>query len=174
MTSLLKIFANTALYIFTVLLILIAISVTAVRYYPNISDIVEEKIEVRLGDILNADIVIESLDIHRREMPPKIIAQNVTITDRSNPEQSWSIKKALIGIDVAGSLLSRTLRVKEVGLEGMDISIHRDRSGDVHINQVFLLPENAMQGSGSGAYTNTHLRLIDSSVRWQDEIRSAS
>lgn len=152
------------------LLVIIAIGVTAVRYYPNISDIAEAKIEDRLGDVLNADIVIESLDIHRREMPPKIVAQNVTITDRSNPEQSWSIKKALLGIDVIGSLWSRTLRVKEVGLEGMDISIHRDRSGGVHINQVFMLPQNAMQSTESGAYTNTHLRLIDANLRWQDEI----
>lgn len=170
MIGIFKFLVNSVLYLLAALLVLIAIGVTTVRYYPNISDLVEEKIEDRLGTILNADIVIESLDIHRREMPPKVIAQNVTITDRANPEQSWSIKKALLGIDVTASLLSGTLRVKEVGLEGMDISIHRDRSGDIHINQVFLLPENAMQGSGAGAYANTHLRLLDSSIRWQDEI----
>ena len=94
MIAILKFLANSALYLFTALLILIAVGVTTVRYYPNISDLVEEKIEDRLGAILNADIVIESLDIYRREMPPKVIAQNVTITDRANPEQSWSIKKA--------------------------------------------------------------------------------
>ncbi len=170
MVSVLKFFANTILYLFTALLVIIAISVTAVRYYPDISDIVEQKIEDRLGNILNSDIVIESLDIYRREMPPKIIAQNVTITNRSDPSQSWSIKKALVGIDVIGSVFSRTLRVKEVGLEGMNIAIHRDRAGDVHINQVFLLPVNAMQASGSGAYSDTHLRLLDANLHWQDEI----
>ena len=170
MVSIIKFFANTALYLFTLLLVIIAVGVTAVRYYPNISDIVEEKIEVRLGDILNSDIVIESLDIYRREMPPKIVAQNVTITDRSNPSRSWSIKKALLGIDVIGSLWSRTLRVKEVGLEGMDIAIHRGRDGQVQINQVFMLPENPMRNTGSGAYTDTHLRLLNANLRWRDEI----
>ena len=170
MVNVLKHFANTILYLFTAVLVIIAISISAVRYYPNISDIVEQKIEVRLGSILNSDIVIESLDIYRREMPPKIIAQNVTITNRSDPTQSWSIKKVLLGIDVIGSIFSRTLRVREVGLEGMDIAIHRDRAGDVHINQVFLLPGNAMQSTGSESYSKTHLRLLDAKVRWRDEI----
>ena len=170
MLSVLKFLANTVLYLCTIVLVLVAIGTTAIRYYPNISDIVEQKIEDRLGNILNADIVIESLDIHRREMPPKIIAENVTITDRSNPDQSWTIKKALLAIDVFGSIFSRTLRVEEVGLQGMNIAIHRDRAGDIHINQVFLIPQNAMHNSGSASYTNTHLRLLDASVHWQDDI----
>ena len=165
-----KFLFNTILYLATALLILIAIVVSAVRYYPNISDIVERKIETRLGDILNADIVIESLDIHRRDMPPRIIAQNVTITNRDNPEQSWSIKKALVGINVTGSLLSGALRVKEVGLEGLDISVHRDRAGDFHINQLFLVPQSSVQSSGAGAYNNVHLHLLDTNLRWRDEI----
>ena len=170
MVGIAKFIANTVLYLITALLIVIAISVSAVRYYPNFSDLAEREIENRLGDILNADITIESLDIYRRQVPPRVIAQNVTITDRSNPQQSWKIKKALLGVDVTGSLLSRSLRVKEVGLEGMDISIRRDRAGDLHINQVFLLPREAMRSSGSSNYGDVHLRLLDSNLHWQDEI----
>ena len=170
--SAIKFLLNTILYFATAILILIAIAVTAVRYYPNISDIVEGKIETRLGDILNADVVIESLDIHRRDMPPRIIANNVTITNRANPKQSWNIKKALLGINVTRSLLSGSLRVNEVGLEGLDIAVHRDRSGDFHINQLFLVPQDTMQGSsaGAGAYNKVHLRLLDTNLHWRDEI----
>ena len=168
--SIVKFLFNTILYLATALLIVIAVAVTGVRYYPNFSDIVERKIETRLGDILNADIAIESLDVHRRDMPPRIVAQNVTITNRADPGQSWSIKKALLGINVTASILSRSLRVKEVGLEGLDISIHRDRSGDFHINQLFLVPQGSVQSSNASAYNKVHLHLLDSNLHWRDEI----
>ncbi len=163
--------SHTVLYACTAILVALAIFITIIRGYPNLSDIVESKIELRLGEILNADISIESLDISRQKLFSQIVAENVEITDRSNIENSWTLKKARISINVYKSLLTQSLRIKEVSLEGLDLSLLRDESGDFHINQVFLLPKNKMnQQSKGGNYSDVHLRLLDSNVHWEDEL----
>ena len=53
------------MYVFTVVLVIFAICVSAIRLYPNISDIVEANIQNHLGKVLNADIKIESLEVSR-------------------------------------------------------------------------------------------------------------
>ena len=61
------------------------------RGYPNLSDVVESKIESRLGEILNADITIESLDISRQKLFSQIVADNVKVIDRNNDDNVWTL-----------------------------------------------------------------------------------
>ena len=178
--SLISAAAHTVLYILTAILVVLAICITIIRWYPNLSDVVEEKIEVRLGEILNADVSIESLDVSRRKLLSEIVAQNVKIIDRDNVENVWELKKARLSVDLSRSLLTRSVRVKEVTLEGMDLSVQRNESGDFQINQIFLLPKNKMslggengQG-GNNKYANVHLGLMDSKVHWVDELTNTN
>ncbi|MDW3094180.1 MAG: YhdP family protein [Gammaproteobacteria bacterium] len=170
-SSIISLVSHAVLYTCTVILVVFAIFITIIRGYPNLSDIVESKIELRLGEILNADVSIESLDISRQKLFSQIVAQNVVITDRNNDEYNWALKKARLSINVYKSLLSRSLRIKEVSLEGLDLSLRRDESGDFHVNQVFLLSKSKMnQSAGSGNYSDVHLRLLDSDIHWLDEL----
>ena len=77
LSSVLSAAANTVLYLATFILIIFAISISIIRFYPNLSEIVESKIEIRLADILNADIEIESLDISRRQLFSEIVVENL-------------------------------------------------------------------------------------------------
>ncbi len=162
------------LYVVTVLLVLIAIFVSIIRWYPNLSDIIEAKIETRLADILQADVVIESLDISRNKLFSEIIAENVVITDRKNSDNAWQLRKAKLAINLSKSLFSQTLRIKEVSLEGLDLSLQRDATGDLHINQTFLLPSSAMTQTGTNGeanqYTDVRLALIDANIHWVDDL----
>ena len=163
--------SHAALYTCTAILVVLAIFITIIRGYPNLSDIVESKIELRLGEILNADVSIESLDISRQRLFSQIVAENVEITDRSNVENSWALKKARLSINVYKSLLTQSLRIKEVSLEGLDLSLLRDKSGDFHVNQVFLLPKNKVNQQSKGSnYSDVHLQLLDSNIHWKDEL----
>ncbi len=169
--------AHTVLYVSTTILIILAICITTIRWYPNLSDIVEEKIEVRLGEILNADVSIESLDVSRHKLFSEIVAQNVKIIDRDNVENVWELKKARISVDLSRSLLTLSVRVREVTLEGMDLSVKRNESGDFQINQAFLLPKNKVSlggVSGKNKYANVHLGLMDSNVHWIDELTNTN
>lgn len=169
-SSILSSVANAVLYFATFILIAFAIFISVVRFYPNLSDIVEGKIESRLAEILQADITIESLDISRRQLFSQIIVENLQITDRENPENVWDLRKASLSINLINSILSRELRVKDIGLEGLDLTVRRDESGDFHINQKFLLPKNKMQAGGESKYGAVHLRLLDSNIRWVDDL----
>ena len=169
-SSILSSAANAVLYFATFALILFAISISIVRFYPNLSDVVESKIESRLADILDADITIESLDISRRQLFSQIVVENLRITDRENPNNFWDLRKASISINPINSILSRELRVKDIGLEGLDLTVRRDKSGDFHINQTFLLPKIKMQESGESKYSAVHLSLLDSNIRWVDDL----
>tara|TARA_R110002049_G_scaffold15822_5_gene64175 strand:- start:8857 stop:12717 length:3861 start_codon:yes stop_codon:yes gene_type:complete len=163
--------SHVVLYMATAVLVLLAIFVTVIRSYPNLSEVVESKIESRLGEILNANVTIESLDISRQRLLFQIVAENVNITDRDNPDNVWTLNKARLSINLSKSLISRSVQVKEVSLEGLDLSISRNRAGDFHINQVFLLPKSRIdQHGGKSDYSNVHLRLLDSSIHWVDEL----
>gem|GEM_PF-680179 len=165
--------SHAVLYVCAALLVVIAVFVSIIRWYPNLSDIVEEKIETRLADILNADIVIESLDISRNKLFSEIVAQNVKIIDRQDPDNEWQLRKARLEISLSKSLFTQSLRVKEVSLEGLDLLLQRDESGDMRINQTFLLPKNRINqqgGESAGKYSGVRLRLIDSNLHWVDEL----
>lgn len=172
LTALINATSHAVLYIATALLVVVAIFISVIRWYPNLSDIVEEKIETRLADILQADISIQSLDVSRNKLFSEIIAQNVEITDREN--NTWQLRKAKLAINLSKSLLSRSLRIKEVSLEGLDLSLQRDQVGDLHINQTFLLPSSAMKTkegeAGANKYADVRLALIDSNIHWLDEL----
>ena len=171
LSSIISAASHAVLYAATALLVILAIFTTIIRGYPNLSDVVEDKIESRLGEILNSDIIIESLDISRQNLFSQIVAENVKITDRNNTENVWTLNKARLSVDLYKSLLSRSLRIKEVSLEGLDLSILRDESGDFHVNQVFLLPKSKMDQQGSkNNYSDVHLRLLESNIHWVDEL----
>ena len=161
---------DLVLYLIAALFLLVALAITAIRYYPNVSDIVEREIESKLAQAINSEISIESLDIHRRQKTPEIIAQNVVITDKQDATQTWRIKRILLGVNIIDSLLSRSLRFSEISIEGVDIELLRDVNGDVRINKSFLLPNNMLQGDGSNDFDNVMVHLLDSSIRWQDEL----
>ncbi len=170
LSSVISIALHAVLYAVTTLLVILAIFITIIRGYPNLSDVVEAKIESRLGEILNADVTMESLDISQQKLFFQVVAENVKITDRYNAENVWTLTKARISISLAKSLFTQSLRIKEVSLEGLDLSILRDEAGDFHVNQVFLLPKSKMkEQGGSNKYNDVHLRLLDSNIHWVDE-----
>ena len=169
-SSVLSAVANSVLYLATFILIFFAIAISIIRFYPNLSDIVESKIETRLADILNADIEIGSLDISRRQLFSQIVVENLRITDRENTDNVWDLRKASLSIGLINSILTRELRVKDIGLEGLDLTVRRDESGDFHINQYFLLPKIKMQSGGDNKYSAVHLSLLDSNIRWVDDL----
>jgi len=174
LTILINIISHAVLYVVAIILVVIAISISIVRWYPNLSDIAEQKIEMRLAEILNADISIESFDISRNKLFSEIVAENVQITDRENSDNSWQLRKAKLAINLSKSLLSRSLRIKEVSLEGLDLSLRRDDVGDLHINQTFLLPSSSMTrkegGDRASKYAGVRLALLDSNIHWLDEL----
>lgn len=171
LSSIISAVSHAVLYAATALLVVLAIFITIIRGYPELSDVVEGKIESRLGEILNADVTIESLDISRQKLFSQIVADNVKIVDRNNADNVWTLNKARLSLNLYKSLFSMSLRVKEVSLEGLDLSVLRDESGDFHINQVFLLPKSKMEQQGAGNnYGDIHLRLLDSNVHWVDEL----
>lgn len=162
------------LYVIAGALILVALGISAVRYYPNVSDIVEREIEVRLAEVIDSNITIESLDVNRQHNTPRIIAQNVVITDKKDASQSWQIKRILLGISLLDSLLSRSLHFSEIIVEGVDIDIQRDIDGNIRINKTFLLPTAMMEDKDSRKssqdFSNVRVHLMDSMLRWRDQM----
>lgn len=162
--------AHTVLYTVATLLVVFALCISVIRLYPNLSDIVESRIESRLGEILNADITIESLDISRNKLFSEIVVENVKITDRKNHDNAWELRKARLSVNFVKSLLSRSLRVKEISLEGLDLLVTRDGSGNFHVNQIFFLPRTNMRNGGESKYGDVHLGLLNSNIHWTDEL----
>ncbi len=171
LTSLINVVSHAVLYVATAVLVIVAIFVTIIRWYPNLSDVIESKIELRLSEILNADVTIESLDISRQKLFSQLVAENVNVADRANAKNIWVLRKVRLSINLYKSLLTQSLRIKEVALEGLDLSIKRDGSGDFHVNEVFLLSKDRVnQGGSNNDYSDVHLGLLDSNIHWVDEL----
>ncbi len=171
LSSIISTASHVVLYAATALLVILAIFITIMRGYPNLSDVVESKIESRLGEILNAHVTIESLDISRQKLFSQLVADNVKIIDRDNEDNVWTLTKARLSINIAKSLFSRSLKIKQVSLEGLDLSILRDESGDFHVNQVFLLPKSKIEATGKkNKYSDVHLQLLDANIHWLDKL----
>lgn len=168
------ILSHAILYTVTALLVSFAIFISIIRWYPNLSQVVEQKIETRLAEVLNAEIVIGSLDVSRDKLFSEIVAYNVRIIDRQDPDNVWQVDKAKLAVNLSKSLLTRSLRIKEVILSGMDVSLLRDSAGDLHVNQTFLLPAGNMTGAGNGGaagqYADVRLALVKSNIHWVDEL----
>lgn len=170
LSALVSMMAHAGLYGLAAGLVLLAVAVTAIRLYPNLSDVVEAGIESRLSDMLNASVSIESLDISRYQPLSQIVLENVSISDFNAPANIHTLKKARLSIDLAKSLLTGSLKVKALSLEGLDLSVRRDKAGNYHINRMFLLPARQMSQAAKNPYAAAHLNLVGANIRWLDEL----
>ncbi|MEM8844864.1 MAG: YhdP family protein [Pseudomonadota bacterium] len=162
--------AHALMYAFTFVLVIFAICVSAIRLYPNVSDIVEERIQHHLGNALHADIKIESLEVSRFHPLSEIVAENVEIIDRSNGEVLGSVHLAQIRVDLLATLFARSLRIEQISLDGMNLFVERDEAGKFHVNQSFLLSGDPMENDDTSAYDNIDLNLLNSNIRWKDDL----
>ena len=166
--SILRTIFNAALYGMTLALVVIAVLLSAIRLYPDFNLIVQHKVEQHLHQSLNAQVDIGSLQVSRRQPFSELIAERVSITPAHPEAQAWGLDRIEIQFDLLASLFSQQLKLKRITLVGLDISLHRDQAGQIHVNHEFPLWQD--KNSDNTQFSASYISVYQSKIRWSDAI----
>tara|TARA_B110000879_G_scaffold59163_1_gene83127 strand:+ start:52055 stop:55846 length:3792 start_codon:yes stop_codon:yes gene_type:complete len=169
MPSLFKRLAEYTFYLLAIVLVALASLTSAIRYSPEFSNVVAERIEVHLGDLSKMAVDVESLEIGADGLSLYLVARNVNFQSLDKADRSWQIDQISISPAVFKSIIKQRLLLSEIVLQGLDLELLRDQQGQIHVNQFFVIPEQATPQKSS-FWSELQLRVLATNIHWQDEL----
>ncbi len=152
----------------TLALVIVAVLISAIRLYPDFNLIVQNKVEQHLNQSLNAQVDIGTLQVSRQQPFSELVAERVSITPAHPEAQAWGLDRIEIQLDLLASIFAQQLKLKRITLVGLDISLHRDQTGQIHVNQEFPLWQD--KNSDNAQLFDSYISLYQSKIRWSDAI----
>ena len=105
MPSLFKRLAEYTFYLLAIVLVALASLTSAIRYSPEFSNVVAERIEVHLGDLSKMAVDVESLEIGADGLSLYLVARNVNFQSLDKADRSWQIDQISISPAVFKSII---------------------------------------------------------------------
>lgn len=155
----------------TLTLIIIAVLISAIRLYPDFNYIVQIQVEKHLSQSFDTQVSIGSLQVSHKRPFSELVAEHVSIIPARQEAHAWGLDRIEIRLDLLSSLFTRQLKLKRITLVGLDLSLHRDAAGQIHLNHEFPLFGNA--GADNNQLFNSYISLLQSKIRWSDAISGA-
>jgi uncharacterized protein YhdP len=134
---------DSGLYLITLMLLLVAVAMSAIRLHPDLNKIVQTQIENYLSQSINTHVEIASLEISRSHPFSVLIAEQVSFTSDNN--DSWGLDRVEVRVDILSSLFNQQIIIKQVALIGLDLILHRNSDGEITISKQFLVPPQSNQ-----------------------------
>ena len=148
------------------MLLLVAVTMSAIRLHPDLNKIVQTQIENYLSQAINTHAEIARLEISRSHPFSVLIAEQVSFT--SNNNESWGLDRVEVRVDILSSLFNQQIIIKQVALIGLDLLLHRNSDGEIAISKQFLVPPQANQSSQN--LSSIDLNLIDAKIHVKDDV----
>jgi uncharacterized protein (TIGR02099 family) len=126
---------QTLLYIFTALLFLVAVGLTAARLWmPSLSEYRLE-IEAAASEALKKDVSIGRLEATFRGLNPVLKLKNVELADPADEQGSLAIREVWITIDAERYATEQQLQFAGIEIIGTDITLVRDADGEFYLDK---------------------------------------
>ena len=173
MPNLLKQITDIVLYLLVVVLVVVALLTASIRLSPGFSGAIEQRIEEQLSELSQTAVDIESLQIDSNKFWLYLVAQNVHFIAPGHTDRSWQIERISISLAVFKSIVQQRVVLNEIVLQGLDLELLRDQQGRIHVNQLFVMPEQAA-ASQSSLLSQLRLQVLAANIHWQDQLSQAN
>ena len=168
MPNVLKRIIESIFYLLALMLMGIALLTSAIRLSPDFSNAIEQSIEKQLSDLSQTAVEIESLQIDSNRLSLYLVAQNVNFKSSGQLTHDWPIERISIGLALFKSILQQRVVLNEVMLQGFDLQLLRDQQGRIHVNQLFVMPDQTTASQPS-PLSQVQLQLSAENIYWQDQ-----
>ncbi len=156
----------TRIFIFWSLIVL-AVGSTGLRIILSEVESYKADLELKISDILGVPFKIGKLHAKMRGFNPEIVLQEISISESSANKSLIQLREIRLGLDVFDVLLKRNLIASSwMTLVGAKLTIIRRQDGSFAVAGLKANDEQPywlMQGG--------HYEILDSEVRWQDQLQ---
>lgn len=167
MPKVLKRITESVFYLLAIMLMGVALLTSAIRLSPDFSNAIEQRIEKQLSDLSQTAVEIESLQIDSDRLSLYLVARNVNFKPPGQPDRDWQIERISIGLALFKSIVQQRVVLDEIVLQGFDLQLLRDQQGRIHVNQLFVIPDQTT--SQPSLLSQLQLRLSATNIHWQDQ-----
>lgn len=167
------------LWIFAaVLTILLAVVISFARLSLPFMDEYREELITFFSEQLDQPLDVGVIVAEWHGMGPRVRLVGLVLLDKENGAPFLVLNNIVIGIDALKSLLTGTLQINSVILDGVGLTITRDESGNIFIQGLGTTPQSA---SGRGArlfaawlLSRDHIAITANQITWQDKMRGGA
>jgi len=161
---------HTLWYLSVLLLLLVAVVLTAARVWvPSLSEYRLE-IEAAVSEALDKDVSIGRLEATFRGLNPVLKLKNVELADPAGEQDTLAIREVWITIDAERYVLDQQLLLAGVEIIGADVTLIRDLDGSFYIDN--FRAEGGDDASLDQLLQMSRLSVYDVSLTFVDEMHA--
>lgn len=161
-------------YSFAAVVILVALSVSGLRFLLTTADLYQEEVETFASRILEQPVKIGSLDAKLSGLVPTLIFKDVELISK---QKSFFLSRIDVGISFESLLLKQEIIPTQLTIRGMNINVTHTKRGKYKIEGVAIdnlknaVPDEEGENSifEHWLLLQSEISIVDSSITWKDE-----
>lgn len=157
-------------WLVTLALLLLAVYVVLARQAMTLVPELRHQLETLAGERLGAPVTIGSLRGYLDGVVPVFVLQDLEVAAPDADDAPLTLQHVELAIDVGASIWSRSLRLRQLWVRGLDLHLVRDGEGSIRLRGLEALrQDDGADDGGRGlldiVYRQQRLVLDDVSVR---------
>lgn len=151
-------------------IIIIALSISGLRYALSDLEFYKANIEAHLSEELGAPVTIERIQGVLNGIKPVLSLQNVQLHSELDNKPTVQLQEIYLGINLLAAINYPWLEAMQISIMGAKLSITRLASGRISIEG---LPNSDTAEQPDWLMRGNQYKLIDSDILWHDKKRNA-
>ena len=162
-----------------VLTIVVAIAISFARFSLPFLDEYRDELITYFSEQLDQPLEVTTIVAGWHGMGPRIRLVGLVLLDKESGAPLLVLNNIVIGIDALKSLLTGSLQINSVILDGIGLSITRDEQGNISV-QGFGSPSQSKPGGKGGRLfaawllSRDHISISANQIKWQDRMRGGA
>lgn len=161
---------NGSIRFFFWALLLLAISISGLRFALAELNFFKTEIETQLSQELGGKISIERINGVLNGFKPELALYNIRVHSGQKDETALQLKEIRLGLNLLNVLQQPIIEAIQISLISAKLSVKRLKSGNITIQG---LPNSGDEQQPTWLMQGSQYKLIDSDINWHDEKRNA-
>jgi len=161
-------------YSFAAVVIIVALSISGLRFLLTTADLYQEEVETFASGLLEQPVKIGNMDAKLSGLVPTLIFKDVELISK---QKSFLLSRIDVGISFKSLLLRQEIIPTQLTIRGMNINVARTKKGKYKVEGVTIdnlkktIPEGKSESSIFERWLllRSEISIVDSSIILKDE-----
>ena len=163
---------QTSWYTIVLIIILVAIFVSAIRFYPDSYQNYLPEVQEKISTIVGRPVNVSSLRIGWKGISPHITVTDLSVyVDETKQERLLFVRSAYLSIDPYSSIFNKKIKINQLTLNGGNLRVVRKADHRIILNGIDI-SEVIVKRKKSIEKNKIHIELLGSTVDIKDEIKN--
>ncbi len=158
-----------------VLTIVLAIAISFARFSLPFMDEYRDELITFFSEQLDQPLDVTAIVAEWHGMGPRIRLVGLALLDKEGGAPLLVLNSIVVGIDILETILTGSLQINSVILDGVGLTVTRDESGNILVQGLGATPQGA-SGRGGQLFaawllSRDHIAITANQIKWQDKMR---